>query len=145
VFCSRSRVAPQSWSTGASGEGGMSTEIARYGARAVFSSFLAGQPSRRPAVPLSGARQCACVGRFVVAVPPAPQGAGSLSHVFSRCCFLVPRYRPGAASLAHPRCRVQFVGFRTRAHPQHGQEATKKHQRTSLEAGMVRSGPRASC
>ena len=102
MFCSRSRVAPQSWSTGASGEGGMSTEIARYGGRGRF--FLPSSLANPHAVPLCLSRAPATVpvwAGLAVTDTACAARSGSLGHV-ARCCFLVPRYRPGAASLAPP-------------------------------------------
>jgi len=102
VFCSRSRVAPQSWCTRVGGGGGMSTETTCYGGRRRF--FLSSLLANPHAVPLCLSRAPATVpvwAGLAVTDTACAARSGSLGHV-ARCCFLVPRYRPGAASLAPP-------------------------------------------
>jgi len=127
VLCSRSRVAPQSWSTRVSGEGGMSTETTCYGGRRRF--FLPSLPANPHAVPLCLSRAPANVPVWVdsaVTVPPVPQGIGSPGHVLARCCSLVPRSCPGAVSLAPPAllCAVLPVSELARAQS----TARKQHE-----------------
>jgi len=103
VFCSRSRVAPQSWCTRVGGGGGMSTETTCYGGRRRF--FLSSLLANPHAVPLCLSRAPATVpvwAGLAVTDTACAARSGSLGHV-ARCCFFGAPLPPWCG-LASPAC-----------------------------------------